>query len=245
MNLELAFEHALNGHAILFTGAGCSMDATNLRGGKIKSGAQFATHISEKAGIDLNTPLTIAAEEFKIKFGEERLIEEIQKEFSAKQIHESHAALANIPWRRIYTTNYDNVMETAYAQAGRKLVPVTSDSEVSDIPKKSTLCIHLNGYVDLLKAKSLDGDLKLTEFSYVTSSIASSAWAGQFRDDIRIAKAVFFVGYSLADLDVQRLLFESQILNDKCMFVIGENPTQTTIQRASSLSEREFFCSKN
>lgn len=237
MNLELAFEHALNGHAILFTGAGFSMDAINLRGKKIKNGSQFAKYISDKTGIDPNTPLTIAAEEYQLKFGEESLIEEIQNEFSVKQIHESHSILASIPWRQIYTTNYDNVMETAYAQAGKKLVAVTSEIEVSEIPKKSTLCIHLNGYVDQLKYKSLDGELKLTEFSYVSSSITSSAWATQFRDDLRVAKAVFFVGYSLADIDVQKILFESQILSDKCIFIVGENPTQTTIQRASKFGQ--------
>lgn len=237
MKLELAFEHACNGRAILFTGAGASIDAINLKNSYFKTGGQLAAYLATQVGMDVNINLAIAAEEYKLKFGEEKLIQELQKEFSAKRVDESHTALAQIPWKRIYTTNYDNVMETAYSKVGKKLLPITIEQDMGRIPKSTTLCVHLNGFIDQLNNETLDNDFKLTESSYIASTIASSAWAGQFRDDIRVAKAVFFVGYSLSDLDVQRLLFETTIIKDKCVFVVGENPSGATAIRAKKFGE--------
>jgi hypothetical protein len=237
MNIEMAMQHALNGHAILFTGSGCSMDAINLKGEKFKSANQLASYFATQAGIDVNTNLTIAAEEFRTSFGKEKLITELLKEFSAQRVHEAHLQLAKIPWRKIYTTNYDNVMEMAYAKVGKKLIPATPDQAESKYPKKTTLCVHLNGYIDQLNERTLEAEFKLTEGSYVASSVATSTWALQLRDDIRIARAVFFVGYSLYDIDIQRLLFESIMLKDKCIFIVGERPSGATVSRVTRFGE--------
>lgn len=232
MDLDRALEHALDGRALLFTGAGFSRGAVNLRGGSFKSAAQFANYLGTQVGLPEGTPLDDASEEFAQKLGGERLLKEIQTEFTARQISKSHEQIPSVRWRKIYTTNYDNVIEQAYLKAGRNLTSVTMGDDIRAISKDPTLCIHLNGYVGRLTLETIWSEAKVTDTSYLTASLAASEWATLFREDVEIASAVFFIGYSLSDLDLRRILFESKTLKEKCFFVVGESPSPSTISRA-------------
>lgn len=236
MEFELALEHALDGHAVLFTGAGFSRDAVNLRGDPLKNGRELALHLSKLANLPEDTTLDDAAEEFTQLRGEDLLVSELKQEFTVKDIASSHLHIAEVPWRRIYTTNYDNVLETAYTRNSRLLVPIVQSDNIRTIPigdKANTLCIHLNGYVDRLTRENLWSEIKLTDTSYLTATIADSPWASLFRQDLSIGRAVFFVGYSLTDMDIRRLLFDSPPLIEKCFFVLGADPDEATRRRAS------------
>jgi len=48
---------------------------------------------------------------------------------------------------------------------------------------------------------------------------------------MRFAGAVFFLGYSLYDLDIKRILFDDPFLKDKCFFFLGKSPKYTAVQR--------------
>jgi SIR2-like domain len=233
MELEDAIEHALDGDAILFVGAGFSVGAINLKGERFLTGSELASVFAARAGLPSNTSLEDAAEAYEEKFGTDALIRELQQEFTASKLQPYHREIARFPWKRIFTTNYDNVLELAYSTESKKLVPITLDRNIYAIPKQHTICVHLNGYVDILDRNNLDSQLKLTEPSYVTSSVAESPWAMLFRQDIRLAKAIFFLGYSLYDLDIKRLLVESPHLYDKTFYVIGKNPDAATQRRTS------------
>ncbi|MDQ6651592.1 MAG: SIR2 family protein, partial [Acidobacteriota bacterium] len=136
------------------------------------------------------------------------------------------------PWKRVYTTNYDNVAEMSAARAGKRLTPVTLSDDRRDVPTTGMLSVHLNGYIDRLTQSNLWSEIKLTDTSYLTASIAQSPWCVLLRQDIEAARAVFFVGYSTSDLDIRRILFESDTLREKCFFVLG-TPDASTIRRVS------------
>ncbi|MCL4273685.1 MAG: SIR2 family protein [Anaerolineales bacterium] len=240
MNLQEGIEFALSGKSILFIGAGFSVDAQNLRGVSFKTGRKLAKHLAELSGITGTQldeiSLDDAAEEYISANGKDKLIDELHNEFTAKVITSAQSVIAGIPWKRIYTTNYDNVMEKAYSENGKKLVPVTINDNIRDIPELNTLCVHLNGYIDRLDRNTLTSEFKLTETSYLTSSIEDTSWVSLFRTDIKSAQSVFFVGYSLADLDIKRILMESEALKEKCFFVIG-SPGKATINSCSKFGE--------
>ena len=173
-----------------------------------------------------------AAEEFISEHGKDKLIDELHNEFTAKLITSAQSIVANVLWKRIYTTNYDNVLEKACSENKKKLVPVTINDNIRDIPKNNTLCVHLNGYIDRLDRNTLNSEFKLTETSYLTSSLEDTSWVSLLRTDIKTAQSVFFVGYSLADLDIKRILMESETLKEKCFFIIG-SPGRATINSCS------------
>ena len=236
MELEEAVELAIDGHAVLFAGAGYSRGATNSSGQPFKSARELADHLALKAGLAEGTPLDDAAEEFVIQHGEEELVRELRVEFTAEQVTPIHKRIVDLPWRRIYTTNYDNVLEKARSTSMRRLRSVTLSDEArlrDSSTISETLCVHLNGFVDNLTRDKIGSELKLTDTSYLTASVSDSPWAAMFRQDLGLARAVFFVGYSLADLDIRRLLVDSDQLKQKCFFVIGQQPDETIERRVS------------
>jgi hypothetical protein len=194
VELDRAFEHALDGNALLFTGAGFSRGAVNLRNGPFKTGSQFANHLAAQVKLPPGTPLDDASEQFAERFGEDRLIKEVEEEFTCKQISKTHQQFQLIPWKRIYTTNYDDVLEQAYRVGEHRLKSVTIGDDIRTIPKDCTLCVHLNGYVGRVTRATIWAELKATDTSYLTHSLADSPWAALFREDMEIARAVFFVG---------------------------------------------------
>src|SRR6266436_3008638 len=183
MDFERALEHALDGHSVLFVGSGFSQEARNLRRAKLKRAPELARHFAKRAGIDLDSSLEDAAEGFLEALGHEALVSELQQEFTTTEISTAQQRLAGILWSRIYTTNYDDVLETAYQQHSRQLTAVTLSDGIRDVPKSDTLCVHLNGYVRRLNLNAVRSEIKLTETSYLTASVAASPWAIQFRQD--------------------------------------------------------------
>lgn len=233
MDLDRALEHALAGDAIVFVGAGFSLGAKNLKGQPFKKGRELASYLASAVGLPGETPLDDAAEEFARKHNEDRLIAELQQEYTASEIADQHLSIARIPWRRIYTTNYDNVLETACSRLSRRLNPVTPADRIRAIPKDDTLCVHLNGYIDRLNRETLWSDFKLTDTSYLSGSLLESPWLVLFRQDLRLVRAAFFLGYSLADLDIKRVLFDTPDLREKTFFVLGRSVDTVTARRAA------------
>lgn len=230
MDFEEALERIIDGDALMFAGAGCSKGAINLRKYNFRNGPELAGYLAQKSGIETDTPLEDAAQEYIDKYGEDALIREIQFEFTTHQITKYHKLLGALPWKRIYTTNYDDVLEVAYTANARKLVPITVNDDPYKIAQNETSCIHLNGFVHKLDRDTINKELKLTNVSYISSSIADSQWAYSFRQDIRYAQAIFFIGYSLYDLDIKRILFDSVGTAEKSFFVIGNASGGHTIR---------------
>lgn len=231
MKFKEALEFALDGKAIMFAGAGYAYGATNIKGEPFKRSDELARYFSKRCNLPEDTSLDDAAECFVEEFNEDALIEEIQREFTVKDLASFHEKLAAIPWKRIYTTNYDNILELSWSRVSKKLTPITLSSDIYKIPKKENVCIHLNGFVDQLNRDTIHSELKLTESSYLTASLADSEWIAMFRNDIKLAKAIFFLGYSLYDIDIKKILFNSTELKDKCFFIIGQDPDVITLKR--------------
>ena len=235
MELVSAIQHAANGEAIAFLGAGFSLGATNVTGSPLKSAHELAAHLATIVGLPSDSRLEDASEEFLAQQGEDRLIAELKNQFTARETTSAQQEIARIPWKRVYTTNYDNAFELAATSVSRAFLPITLSDALQDVPKDQPICIHLNGYVDRLTRETIASEIKLTDTSYLTSAVAASPWAAFFRHDISIARAVFFIGYSLADIDINRLLFEDSTLREKTHFIVGHTPSHTTERRANRL----------
>jgi hypothetical protein len=223
-------ERALDGEAILFVGAGYSLGATNSRLQPFESGAAFANRLASAVGIPTPADLQDAAEAFLERRGPAALAKEVLESFRATEVAKYHTLIASVPWRRVYTTNYDNVIETASGKSAHPFRPVTLSEHPGDFDQNESICVHFNGYVERVNS-SLGDELKLTDSSYIAASVEASPWSSVFRLDLSMAKAVFFVGYSLVDLDIRRLLASTDVLQEKTFFVVGPSPTPQTQNR--------------
>lgn len=233
MNENEAIKHILDGEAVLFVGAGFSLGAKNLRSKGLMSGTAIAKHFSELANLPPETGLEDAAEVFSTQKGIDALIKEVQEEFTVQEVCDYHRKVAALPWKRIYTTNYDNVFERASSLEKKRVSSVTTSTDIYQIAKDHAICVHLNGSVQNLDREKMGSELKLTEVSYVTSSLADTQWAMMLRQDFRLASAVFFIGYSLYDLDIKKILLETEDSKNKIFFYLGPNPDKVTTLKAS------------
>jgi len=82
--------------------------------------------------------------------------------------------------------------------------------------------IHLNGYVNSVPKSEALNDFALTLTSYIEESLVSSTWATLLRQDFALAEAIFFVGYSMYDLDISRILFQDPDFKRKTFHIQHE-----------------------
>ena len=57
--------------------------------------------------------------------------------------------------------------------------------------------LGVNGYVESTDIRNLDASILLTNTSYLSNAFNNSRWSRLLREDIEVARAVLFIGYSL------------------------------------------------
>ena len=58
----------------------------------------------------------MVSEFYIAKKSDDELIELLKKEFTLSSIEDWHEIIMSIQWKRVYTTNYDSVIENAAAR---------------------------------------------------------------------------------------------------------------------------------
>lgn len=219
MSPEEAIQHALDGNAVLFTGAGFSWGAKNQEGTQIPAGAALATSLLGEIGYTNSmTGLDKASAAYLRRKSPRDLVNYLVPKFTAAKVTSSHQILAGLPFRRVYTTNYDDVMETARKEVGLPFASFESVVPPKDVLGREGIILHINGSIAGLTEDKLQKSFKLTSGSYAADSFEASGWAFHFRQDLRAARAIIFIGYSMYDLDIRRILFEED-MSDRCVFV--------------------------
>ncbi len=235
MDIDGALEHALNGQAILFVGSGFSRSARNVSGDFLMTGAELGRHLSGEVGLAAGTQLQHAADEYIDVKGEAALLQLLRSQFTVASVSAPQRQIASVPWRSIFTTNYDSVVERAASEEGKAIDAIVLSDDRSQLPRDgATWCLHLNGYIERLTRGCLQDELKLTEGSYLSESISSSPWMSRFRQELRLARAVFIVGYSLADIDIARLLRSEPEAAAKTFLFVGNQADDTTVRRLAN-----------
>lgn len=231
MKLEEAIKHAINGDALLFLGSGFSVGAKPIKGDAFLTGRQLATYFYKECGISPpDDDLNYATQRYRKHFPDDQLVEELQQLFTATEVSTFHERFSDIKWRGIYTTNYDDVLERAFSNKKKKLLPVTPDKDAHHYTSKKNLCVHINGFINDLTPEALNNSFKLTNTSYLTESFSASNWSFLFRKSLHMSRAVIFIGYSLYDLDIQRILFASDELINKTIFIERDDKKLTDFE---------------
>lgn len=238
MDLKYSINCALEGNAILFAGSGFSYGAININKEKIKNGSSLTSVIAKDCGLEKypDSLSTISEYYLKIKSTEE-LIDLIKKECSVLTVCQYHKIVSSLPWKRIYTTNYDSVIEKSAADCMRYLTPVVLSDEIKNADIKNA-CIHINGYIEKLNQNTINKEFKLTDTSYSCESLVGNEWFELFKSDLQSAKAIIVIGFSMQyDIDIKRL-FSSPDIKKKVIFIDKPNP----LEIEKTLLENYGFC---
>ena len=228
MDLTEAIKHAIDGNAVLFVGSGFSFGATSLSGDSPLSGRAFARHLYEAAGVEAeDSDLSIASQMYVAEFGEARLAQVCREMFTIRAAADHHRKIASLPWQRIYTTNYDDLIEKAAGDTGAIVTSVTPSDPPERFLSSGRVCLHINGLITRLAVGDLSSNFKLTFESYLRDALEGSPWQSLLRQDFRLARAVIFVGYSMYDLDLARIAHAEDI-KDKAIFIASPSLKQNS-----------------
>ncbi len=225
MDYKSIYQEILNGDTILFLGAGFSVGNKSING-DFKTGKKLANYLCDQVKISRTDNLNIACSRYLNTFSEkdeavEALLSELKKEFTTDFICDTHEWMLELPWKRIYTTNYDDLIENASKKSkiNRKSINILRDPEPESV--KNSI-IHINGFINDIDAKKeyleFDDLFKITHESFFKDSFLKSNWKSLFIDDLYEAKRVVFLGYSLEyDFSLQNMVIDEA--KSKCVFV--------------------------
>ncbi|SCM82924.1 conserved hypothetical protein [uncultured Sporomusa sp.] len=226
MDINSAINYALEGDALLFAGSGFSYGAKNLNNTNFNVGDKLRDIIAEACGIPSTRSLSIVSEVYISEKSEDDLIALLKKEFSLSSVASWHNDIMSVQWKRVYTTNYDSVIETAAANNSRKLIPIVLSRDIAkeDI---NNVCVHLNGHIDSLDRNTLNNEFKLIDRSYECETLEDKEWFRLFKGDLQTAKAIIIIGYSMQyDIDIKRLL-GAPAIRKKVLFIDSPYPDPT------------------
>ena len=149
MKYEQALRVAKSGNAILFLGSGFSYGLESIVGHTLPTAKKLAEILCDEAGIRKIDDLKKASKRFIENKGAEELVEILRDYFIVNKTSKPHEIISQLPWLRIYTTNYDNCFEIAAANNKIRYQSLDPDTDPKgEISKKNV--IHINGYINSL-----------------------------------------------------------------------------------------------
>ncbi|WP_206046714.1 SIR2 family protein [Inconstantimicrobium porci] len=242
MEITEAIKHIIDGNAILFLGAGFSADAINIDEKEMGDAKELSYKLCDEMNIDRSDDLGRVSQYYinLNKDNEQALVEKLQNSFICKSYRKHHEIIADLPWKRIYTTNYDDVFEKASRVTKYNRIAKTLSNSTENISNTDNV-IHLNGYIRTLDVNKLENEFKLITRSYMIEEFKGSNWYGLFNLDISNADAIIFIGTSLKyDIDLQRIFFSYKEIRDKVIFIDKEMVTGEKIDIIGDSSKNEL-----
>lgn len=224
VDTDILLSRLSSGKAILFTGAGFSRGTENIFGEEPPFARQLATKIGESIIQMPDLDDLMLASDIALRHGSRKELLNLLKDcFSLKGVSDDHKEICSINWKRCYTTNYDNSINLAYNAAGKRIECIDVSAKIADFIHEKNLCIHINGKIQGATLEDLDERIKLTNSSYLSAdSFLTTSWNTILKRDLESSSAIVFLGYSLYDIDVQRILFQTPELIEKTYFITGE-----------------------
>jgi hypothetical protein len=111
------------GNSLLFLGAGFSAEAINIRDQTIKDVASLVEYLLAEIGIDSmdGYALEAVAEEYHSVHGDVGTAKVLHANFQSKIVTEAQRTVVCQPWFRIYTTNYDDIVERICTEENKSI----------------------------------------------------------------------------------------------------------------------------
>lgn len=173
------------------------------------SGPQLASLLASQFGIPSGTlTLTEVASLVEYKHSRRELVDALRAIIYPLRPTGGLLDLPLYPWREIYTTNYDSLIEKSYAKRGVEYAVISTNFEFDKITDQKLPIFKIHGTIDKDVADGSLSRLIITENDYAT--------AESYREDLygRLLAAgstsnLLIVGHSLSDSDLHALIQEA------------------------------------
>ncbi|RYF48792.1 MAG: hypothetical protein EOO38_09375 [Cytophagaceae bacterium] len=189
-------------NSVLFLGSGFSAGATNIGSGKVPAGHPLLLAMAKALDEDpAELDLKSAADEF-IDRNDISLFELLYKTFTITDVLPVQRQIVSLPWSRIYTTNYDDIVNVV---KGPNFPTFTFD-EPRPRRLPPAFAVHLHGSIRHAKEENAADQLILNNRSYDVITRQFPVWFDEFKRDRRSFEACYYMGFSLGDHHITGLM---------------------------------------
>lgn len=202
--LQPLLEKIKNGNVALFIGAGCSISAG------LPDGKSITNSLKEhfpNCNQELQNFMDVCQDiEETPPYDSTQLHDFIKQKLDLYEITESHKALTKYPWSSIFTTNFDNIIETAYNTSRERykscylVANETPSVNISDRTK--IFLFKLMGTID---AHDQSSAMVLTRTDYHNNIVKRNQYLKLLADFIK-SGTILYIGYSFKDQIVKDII---------------------------------------
>ena len=199
---------------ILFLGAGASLSAIHPDGNRIPQGDELRDIICDKFlnSALKNKPLNLVSGIAINEVGWIQFQDYIRDLFLSFEPANSHYLIPKFRWRSIATTNFDLIIEKAYIKSNKPLQNLVKT--VKDGDKFDNRLHQVTNPVGLYKLHGCIDHHNDSDIPFILSNQQFSSYEinrTRFYDrlrDLAHENPVLFVGYSISDPHIQKMLFD-------------------------------------
>lgn len=208
--LRVLCDHLVERTATLFLGAGVNAGVVSPAGVTCPLGSELSAWICRDLLLSPDTvvPLDEASEMARHSVGERAFNDYLFDKFKDFKPGVVHLALVQLPWDKIYTTNFDLLVEQAAASplvspAGSITVVESTTADVSVLSEDDIPYYKLHGSLDIANTDA--GKLILTKRDYREYETYKKPLFKRLKTDLE-SRTFLFVGYSLTDANFRAVL---------------------------------------
>jgi hypothetical protein len=207
---------------IVFLGAGASIGAINGSGVKLPNAFELRNELwiecmvppAEKASYDTKylglMTLEHAAALVEVQCGRKVLTDYIQNRFQGTQPLWQHAVLPFLNPKAVFTTNYDDLVETGWQSkqrhVGGKQMMTIFENATGRNPGHIPI-YKPHGTVEWPHHDIKKGGIVITQFDYYEMLNDRKGMLTSFMEDFKNS-CVIFIGYSFMDMDIASILYD-------------------------------------
>jgi len=226
--------------SVLFLGAGFSRSATNRIGTSPPVGKSLETELKKLCSLPDDEPSGIQdLSSFAVSSNKD-LFGLLNNLYTVSEISDVQEEVLSRRWLRIYTTNYDDIVEFFWRKHNLNFGSYTAD-DVPPSQLRSGSIIHLHGYIHKCTETDLLKQLVLSHHSYAQQRAVKSPWWDIFERDLRVAKNIFFLGYELNDFEPASYLSKIPSIAGKVHFILTPSSSPVIEGRLKDYGERHSF----
>jgi hypothetical protein len=220
-------------NSVLFLGSGFSADATNIARSPVPAGHPLLERLAKALDEDPNElDLKSAADEFLDRF-DLSLYQLLYETFTISEVLDYQRDIVSLPWARIYTTNYDDIVNLVKGPN----FPIFTFDESRPRKLPQAFAVHLHGSIRRANEENAADQLILNNRSYDVIARQFPEWFDEFKRDRRTFEACYFMGFSLGDHHITGLMSAGEESVKRTYFVTREGPKPSFVRRASVYGE--------
>ncbi|SFK15986.1 SIR2-like domain-containing protein [Sphingomonas sp. NFR04] len=232
-------EAVVSGGAVCLLGAGFATAGKDHNGKDVPSTSELIVEIKNAIGLQ-GEPVNNLADIADYCEDRADLNLELRKLLLSRltlcQPSDQQVSVVRQPWRSIFTTNFDDVIETSLPSSARQVITPTSHSLERSVDLLPIYYMH--GRARDMLERTVDPRLVLSERNYLRLHEDNRELYAQLQNELFAAKYIVIIGYSLRDLEVARIFIEAgHAFRDKTLIITGEQETEFSQARLQKFGE--------